>query len=223
MKQPVARAGMTLVEVLLALGIFSAVAVLLLSSFTGADRARAILFGRAAEFRRIVLAQDRLASDLAGAFSSQAVSACRFSAREDRFGALRASTLSFTAFVLSDSSNNRPSGDLVKIRYFPRQSEDGRFVELRREVSAFPLIESRAAARETSVARDLSGFWVEFWDGASWTRQWPPAPGKETVLPARAAIVLLDSRGVEYRRAVFLPLAGQEANLPYSGRRSKAP
>lgn len=213
--------GMTLVEVLLALAIFSTILVLLLSATTGADRARTALSSRARELRQVQTVLDRIGQDLAGAFSSEAVEACLLTSREDQFGALRASTLLFTAFVTPDLGDDRPSGDLVKIRYFPRQSEDGRFLELRRELSVFPLIESRAPAREARIAEGLLGFRVELFDGASWVRDWPPPGKKRSAMPTRVAVVLVDSRGTEYRRVVPVPLAGQEGALPFSGRRPK--
>lgn len=214
--------GMTLVEVLLALAVFSVILLLLLSAFTGMDRARSLLSSRSREIRQIQIALDRIGSDLMGAFSSETVAACLLTSREDRFGKLRASTLLFTAFTPPDLSDERPADDLVKIRYFPRQSEDGRFLELRRELSVFPLIESKAPAREVRIAGKLLGFRVELFDGTSWVREWPPPGRQRSAMPARAAIVLTDPRGTEYRRVVPIPLAGQEGALPYSGRR-KAP
>lgn len=218
-RRPDRRGGMTLLEVLLAMGIFASILVLLLSSFTGADRARSVISSRAREIRRIQMTLDRLASDLAGAFSSDAVEACGLAGREDLFGKLRASTLSFTAFVPPDVSADPPEGDLVKIRYFPRQTADARFLELRRETSVFPLIESRVPAREVLLSDELLAFRVEYFDGVSWVRDWPP-PGKtRSAMPQRILVSLTDSRGVEYRRMVPIPLAGQASLLPYSGRR----
>jgi hypothetical protein len=44
----------------------------------------------------------------------------------------------------------------------------------------------------------------------------------KTALPKKAAITLVDARGETYRREIMIPLAGQEGNLTYSGRRRPA-
>jgi hypothetical protein len=46
--------------------------------------------------------------------------------------------------------------------------------------------------------------------------------GAKTALPKKAAVTLVDARGETYRREVAIPLAGQEANVTWSGRRRPA-
>jgi general secretion pathway protein J len=214
--------GFTLVEILLALAILSAVLSLLLSSFTGAGRALEILTDRSGSFRQLRITMDRMGSELAGAFSSSALEATAFTCRQDRFSGKPASTLIFTAFLLPDVTGARPPADLVKIKYFPRVSADGRFIELHREQSDLPLLENRIPTSESRLASRLQGFRIELFDGTKWQEEWPPPGGTRGALPKRARLVLTDFLGQEFRRTVPLPLAGQEALVIFSGKRGAA-
>lgn len=214
--------GFTLVEILLALAILSAVLSLLLSSFTGAGRGLEILNDRSGSFRQLRITMDRMGSELAGAFSSSALEATAFTCRQDRFSGKPASTLIFTAFLLPDVTGARPPADLVKIKYFPRVSADGRFIELHREQSDLPLLENRIPTSESRLATRLQGFRIELFDGTKWQEEWPPAGGTRGALPKKARLVLTDFLGQEFRRTVPLPLAGQEAFVIVSGKRGAA-
>ena len=223
MKATARPRGFTLVEILLALAILSAVLSLLLSSFTGAGRALEILTDRSGSFRQLRITMDRMGSELAGAFSSSALEATAFTCRQDRFSGKPASTLIFTAFLLPDVTGARPPSDLVRIKYFPKVSEDGRFIELHREQSDLPLIENKIPTGESRLASRLLGFRVELFDGAAWQKEWPPSGGAaKWKLPKKVSIVLTDFRGQEFRRIIPLPLAGQEASATFSGKRGTA-
>lgn len=217
---PMSRRGFTLVELLLAFAIFATVLVLLLASFSGAERARDILSERSRGFRQIRAGLERIGTDLAGAFASDRVEATALTVRTDSFSGKDASTLVFTAFSLPEPGVVRPATDLVKVKYSARVAPDGAFVQLYREQSDLPLIENRMPTREVRVADRLLGFKVEAWDGAAWVREWPPSGRKKTALPPKVAFVLTDAAGTEYRRIVPLALAGQEAAILLSGQRT---
>lgn len=211
--------GFTLVEILIALAILSVVLVLLLSSFTGASRGLDILTERSASFRQIRIAMDRLGTDLQGAFSATGVEAVAFTCSQDQFSGKPASTVIFTAYTLPDVTGARPPSDLVKIKYFTRISEDGKFIELRREQSDLPLVENRITTGESRMASRLQGFRVEMYDGTAWLKDWPPPGKSKWTLPKKVTVVLTDFLGQEFRRTVLLPLAGQEASGLFSGKR----
>jgi general secretion pathway protein J len=212
--------GMTLVEVLVALAIFATVLVIIMSSFRGAAQTREILRGRSDSFRQIRIALDRIGSDVSGAFASEALEQTALSCREDEFSGKPAATLIFTAFSHPDDAGVRPAAGIIKIKYFPKLSADGRFVDIYREQSDLPLIENKIPTRESRLAGRLLGFRVELFDGKTWVREWPAADARKNALPQKVAIVLTDALGEEYRRVVPVPLAGQEAHLPFSGKRS---
>jgi hypothetical protein len=108
----------------------------------------------------------------------------------------RAATLIFTAFLLPDVTGARPPSDLVRIKYFPKVSEDGRFIELHREQSDLPLIENKIPTGESRLASRLLGFRVELFDGTAWQKEWPPSGGaSKWMLPKKVSIVLTDFLG----------------------------
>lgn len=216
------RRGFTLVEVLVATAVFSLLAILLLSSFTGVTRAREALVSRASADRQVRLILDRLGTELSGAFGSDRVSSAGLSCAQDRFAGTEASDLAFTAFVLPQEGGTRPAADVAKIRYFTRPDAEGRFLSLYREESSLPLVENRIPVRRALLGDRLLGFRIELFDGTAWVSAWPPQGGGKGRLPQRIAAVLTDSGGAEFRRVFRLPLAGQEATLPLSGRRPGA-
>jgi len=216
------RRGFTLLEVLLTLAIFSVIIVLLLSSFMGTERAREILSDRYRDSRQLQMSIDRIGTDLQGAFSSNRIEGTALVCHEDTFSGKPASTLVFTAYGLPESGGSRPGGDIVKLKYFVKLSRDGLYLELYREESSLPLIENRIPTRELRMADRLLGFRVEFPNGNTWTTEWPRDGGRKNALPSRVAFILTSAAGKEYRRVVSLPLAGEEATLPYSGKRKGA-
>jgi general secretion pathway protein J len=219
MVPPRRRKGFTLVEILLALAIFSMILLLLLSAFTGAARTREALFSRSRDSRQIRIAIDRIGTDLQGAFSSAIREGSALAYREDTLSGNPAGTLVFTAFTLPETGTGRPPASIVKIKYFPKVGADGRSIELHREQADLPFIENRIPLREALLAEGLKGFRVEFHDGNEWHREWPASGRAKTTLPKRVAVTLTGPDGVSYRREVPIHLAGRETVLTYSGRR----
>jgi len=211
--------GFTLVEILLTMAILSVILVLLLSSFTGAGRGLEILTDRSGSFRQLRITMDRMGSDLEGAFASIGAETTVFTCRQDQFSGKPASTVIFTAYVLPDVTGSRPPADLVKIKYFPKISDDGKFIELHREQSDLPLIENKIPTSESRLASRLLGFRVELFDGTAWQKEWPPPGATKWLLPKKVNLVLTDFLGQEFRRTIPLPLAGQEASVILSGKR----
>ncbi len=218
-RPPVRSGGFTLLEILLALSVLSVILLLLLSAFTGAARVRETISSRAREFRQVRLVLDRIGTDLMGAFATTAREESALSLREDQFSGMPAATLTFTAFQLPDGDSGHPPSEIVKIRYFPRIGADGATLELHREQSDLPFIGNKIPSRESVVAEGLRGFRIELYDGTTWVKEWPSGGGSKTAMPKKAAVTLLDARGETYRREVPIPLAGQEANVTWSGRR----
>lgn len=220
MREEAHRRGFTLVEVLLAVAILSVIVVMLLSSFQGAAQTLEILSDRAGSFRQLRIGMDRIGTDLSGAVSASGNDTTALTCRSDKFADKPASTLVFTAFTLPDTAGSRPPSALVKVRYFPRVSEDGGSIELFREQADLPLVENALSTTEVRLATRLQGFQVELYDGTSWTREWPPQGASKHLLPKKVSFILTDHRGQEFKRTVPLPLAGRETSVLYSGKRS---
>jgi len=219
-RPPVRRGGFTLLEILLALSVLSVILLLLLSAFTGAARVRGTLSSRAREFRQIRLVLDRVGTDLMGALAASAREESALSLREDQLSGMPAATLTFTAFQIPDGDSGHPPAEIVKIRYSPRIGTDGVTLDLRREQSDLPFVGNKIPLRESTVAEGLRGFRVEVFDGTTWVKEWPTGGGSKTALPRKAAVTLVGAGGETYRREVPIPLAGQEGNVTWSGRRS---
>jgi hypothetical protein len=201
--------------------VLSVILLLLLSAFTGAARVRETLSSRAREFRQIRLVLDRIGTDLMCAFAASGREESALSLREDQLSGMPAATLTFTAFQLPDGDGGHPPAEIAKIRYFPRIGADGVTLDLHREQSDLPFVVNKIASRESPVAEGLRGFRVEVSDGTTWVKEWPTGGGTKTAMPKKAAVTLVGAGGETYRREVPIPLAGQEANVTWSGRRNR--
>ncbi len=213
--------GFTLIEILMALAIFSSILVLLLSAFTGAARTREMLADRYGKSRQKAMAVDRFGTDIAGAVSATKLTDSHMSSHEDTFSGQPGATFAFTAFAPASDASERLSSGLVKIRYFPKVSSDAGYLDIYREQSDLAQIENRLPIRETRIARRIKGFRVELFDGSTWQKEWPPAPDKKGALPKIVAIILIGDDGAVMRREVTVTLSGSESQLLFSGNRPK--
>ena len=209
--------GFTLVEVLLTLAIFSVIMILLVSAFTGASRTRSGLISRGRDFRQVLIAMDRIGTDLQGAFSSAKHPYSALTYKEDRLSGNPAATLAFTSFQIPSIGDGYPPSSIVRVAYFPKVSEDGVSIELHRRQSDLPFIENRIPVKEALIADRLKGFRAEFYDSSGWQKEWP-AGRSLTSLPKKVAITITDSRGVEYRREIALHLSGQDSVIQSGNR-----
>jgi type II secretion system protein J len=218
---PQGRRGFTLVEILVALAIFSSIMLLLLSAFTGAARAREMLADRYVKSRQIAMTVDRLGSDILGAVSAVRLTDTHMTAHEDTFSGQPGATFSFAAFNPASDADERLSSGLVKIRYYPKVSSEAGYIDLYREQSDLALIENRLPVRDSRIARRIKGFRIELFDGATWQKEWPPSSDKKGLLPIRVAVVLFDDKGDEIRREIDVALTGIESQNLFSGKRAR--
>ncbi len=218
---PLKERGFTLIEILMALAIFSSILVLLLSAFTGAARTREMLADRYGKSRQKAMTVDRLGSDIAGAVSATRLADTHMSSHEDTFSGQPGATFAFTAFTPASDLDERLSSGLVKIRYFPKVASEAGFLDIYREQSDLALIENRLPVRESRIAHRIKGFRIELFDGTAWKKEWPPGPDKKGALPKKVAITLIDDNGDELRREVDVILNGRESQSLFSGKRPK--
>jgi type II secretion system protein J len=215
------RGGFTLVEILVALAIFSSILVLLMSAFTGVARTREMLADRYGKSRQKAMVVDRLGSDIAGAVSDTRLTDTHMTSHEDTFSGQPGATFAFTAFTPASDASERLSSGLVKIRYYPKVSSEAGYLDIYREQSDLALIENRLPIRESRIARRIKGFRIELFDGTTWQKEWPPSSDKKGLLPTKIAITLIDENGAELRREVGVALSGRESQSLFSGKRPK--
>ena len=216
------RTGFTLVEVLLTLAILSVILLLLLSAFTGAVRTRDGLLSRGSDFRQVRIAIDRIGTDLQGTFTSMRWPSSALTYKEDRLSGNPAATFTFTAFQIPSTGGGYPPASIVTITYFPKVGKDGASIELYRRQSDLPFIENRIPIREALLVENLKGFQAEFYSGGEWQKEWPAGKNRSS-LPKKVAIIITDSRGIEYRREIPLRLSGQDTVIQSGNRPGSSP
>ena len=215
------RAGFTLIEVLLTLSILAVIMILLLSAFTGASRARSGLISRGRDTRQIMIAMERIGTELQGAFTSTKWPDSELIYREEKMVGTVAGALVFTAFQIPSIGDGYPPSSIIRVAYLSKVGEDGASIELYRRQADLPFIENQIPIREARLAEKLKGFRVEFYDGVSWQSEWP-AGRPRTSLPKRIAITIIDNRDIEYRREIPLHLSGQDSVIQSGSRSGKS-
>lgn len=164
------RRGFTLLEVLLALALMALVLSLVQGAYSGAARSRALSGAESREIHAATVALDRLANELASAFTSTATPertlATRFVAGTDLDDW---SSLSFVT-RLTPLPGTLPGGE-AEVGYLVERDDDGVFRLLRRESRDLDG-DPEEGGVPYEVLPQVSRFLVQCYDGEEWVEAW---------------------------------------------------
>lgn len=175
------RAGVTLLELLLATAAAAAVIAAALSFWQTGLRHRQSGHEQAADLRRIARLRERLRADLANAFYTGGAIAGRFyGATVDRAsGGVAGVALEFTT-----TADRRPEGEIGgDVAWVEYRLADG---ELRRAVRRDLLATVWTEIEGRPMMDGIAAFEVEFHDGQGWVAEWNAQDAGR--LPRAAAI-----------------------------------
>ena len=205
------RSGYTLLELLLAITIAVIVISILYAVFhvviqsTEIGQRRRSVMGRATE------AVDTLSRDLQSAYASDVETNCAFSLHDRSASGARDAVLEFCATLAPDSEPDPRWYDVVHLRYERiREGAEDRLVRIHHVVGRI----GDDGAFTNVVARFVTGWNVEVYDGETWVASWPN--GDTPVLPQAARIrlsIVQDGDQLDLPATVFIP-AGNGAEMP---------
>jgi general secretion pathway protein J len=207
-----ARAGMTLLEVIVATAVFAMMGLMLLTAFTHTGRMRDRLSARMDRDHQARTAVMRLSRDLRGAFLSAHVNGVNpgqnnvltaFVAREG----LNGDNLELTAFTHRRLRRGAHEGDACEVGYRVmerRGAQRTTYDLMRRETTRIDNEPQRGGALDV-LAQDVTLFDLKFYDETStqWIESWntTSATGQPARLPQRVRITIeLRDEGERRRR-----------------------
>lgn len=202
-----ARRGLTLLEVMVALGILAMVSVLIYGAFDGMARGKKGLIRVGDRYHEGRNAIARITRELSSAFLSQHQPFTpHLSVRETIFSAQKGSPadrLDFTSFSHRRVTKDAHESDQNEISYFgsPDPEVSGKIDLARREATIIDL-EPERGGRVNVLAEDIdlfdlryldpmSGLWVDTWD----TRQAITGQPNRLPLQVKVNLVLKDGMG----------------------------
>lgn len=207
-----ARAGMTLLEIIVATAVFAMMGLMLLTAFTHTGRMRDRLSARMERDHQARTALMKLSRDLRGAFLSAHVNASNpgqnavltaFVSREGMNG----DSLELTAFTHRRLRRGAHEGDACEIGYRVverRTAQRATYDLMRRSTARIDNDPQRGGTLDV-LAQDVTVFDLKFFDetAGQWTESWSTmsATGQPGRLPQRVRITLeLRDEGERKRR-----------------------
>ncbi|TVR04016.1 MAG: prepilin-type N-terminal cleavage/methylation domain-containing protein [Deltaproteobacteria bacterium] len=225
--------GMTLIEIMLALVIFTTLIVLTWGSITSSFRLRAASLDRFEQYRLVQNAMDRMSRELSMAFVTNIGDPPTNDRREVTYRTLfegERDSVTFTSFAHVRTRAGQVATDQAAITYRieRRRGRDGRLVPhlVRRSETPIDATPERGGTRFALLA-EVQSVTFEYWDGdrtmagSGWTRSWD-ASQHEGRLPERVRITVemphphLRNQTMTFRSQAFIHLREPVVIIPAS-------
>lgn len=199
--------GLSLVEVMVAVGIVSLMGAMVAMAFNTTFTARDVVEGEAEKYRMIRTAFSRMTREIGSAFVSDRYDSARYRDQNDRptnfIG--QNERLTFSSFSHQRLHQDAKESDQVVIEYRVQASTEpqakGRQDLVRR---ANPLVQDRMdrGGTEDVLLEDVKRIEFEYWDSEreEWEREWDTRRvERKSILPTRVRITVtaLDENGKE--------------------------
>jgi general secretion pathway protein J len=213
------RLGMTLIEVMVALAMFSAIGALIYGGFSQTSRAKQVLGAQLDRYHELRVGMERMVRELSMAYMSthyNPLSSLRtmrttFIGKASGFG----DRIDFTAVSHTRIYRDAKESDQEEISYFVTDDAKGDTKVLARRVQARPDDKPEEGGRIEVLISDVLEFELEYLDQASWewVETWDAVQGSGQTnrLPAQVRIkVTVPGVDGKKKREVF----GTRAILP---------
>jgi general secretion pathway protein J len=195
MKRSCRKHGFTLFEVVVAslIGTFIAMtAVAALRAVTAGREKLAVMNAAAGEAR---FGANMVRTDLENIYRDRNSQYTKFVGSIDEGGQQSGSRIIFYAVSTAKARPQLPEGDVYEIEYFMLSS--GQRSSLCRRLWPNPSENSMPGGIVTTVAENVTGFTVRYFDGQNWLLEWPQGQNLPEMVEVRLAI-----RGEENREPV---------------------
>jgi general secretion pathway protein J len=191
------RAGMTLIEVMVAMAMFAAVAALIYGGFAQTSRAKDVLNKQLDRYHELRIGMERMVRELSmayvsanGTIVSQRNVRTTFLGKEAGFG----SRIDFTSVSHTRVYRDAKESDQNELSYFVTDDPDGEGKVLARREQARIDENPEEGGRVEVLINDVLEFELDYLDPATWewVRSWDAAAGagQTNRLPAQVRIKL---------------------------------
>lgn len=183
--------GMTLVEVLIAIGITAGMAAMTLGAFRQVDRANDVVREQSERTAAVRVALSRLARELSMAYLSNHFDSKQYRERPTLFAG-REDEILFTTMAHERLYRDAKESDQAVVEYTVESDRDrpGEEALFRREKVRIDGEPDRGG-RKDLVADRITGFRLQYWDAAKkdWVREWSTrSVERANELPVRVRI-----------------------------------
>jgi general secretion pathway protein J len=211
------QAGMTLIEVMIALGILAIIGTMIWTAFAQTSRNRKVIESSLDRYHQVTVAFDKMASDLSMAHLSRNVNQNEKKSLTTEPGFLGRNEdpdrLDFTSFAHIRRYLNAKEGDRCEVGYRVEEDRENRgtYNLMRREAVVVDE-DPEKGGKTTVLVEDVVEFDLEYYDPAmdKWEKEWntTEATGQAGRLPLQVRIYLTihDEYGKEVKFATQVPL-----------------
>lgn len=185
--------GFTLIEVMVAVALLSAVLVALYSSFFTTLDARSRIEGeleRTAEAARFL---EIFSREVKSAYYSDSNPKTAFRGTSGHSDGRPVSSLAMTSFTYPAFAGGRSSGDLAAVRYTV-SGEAGRLTLYKETWN--PYAPDNASPLKAEVMEDIEGFEIGYYNGKDWAKAWDAKAERRAPEAVRATLSVKDRGAV---------------------------
>ncbi len=172
--------GVTLIEILIAMGVFAFMGVMVYGSLAGAIHTQDVVENNQERLQEIRTALLRMTRELQSAFLVKNANQVNteplraqtiFLGREDKSGSYR---IDFTSFSHIRTQQDSDESDQCELSYFVRDAAEGDGFDLMRRESKRIDADPLKGGAIYTVIRNISSFQLEFYDTEKqeWVREW---------------------------------------------------
>jgi type II secretion system protein J len=172
MRRRTSQSGFTLLELILALGMISMLAVSLYATLRVAFKARDSATAGILPMRSANVAMEMLAQDLESALPPTGLLAGAFIGIQAGDANARMDTLEFYCVGTSDSLEPPRSAGMRRVNLGMVQSPDGQGYVLVRRSNSNLLSPTEVAPDEEVLCRNVRSFSLRYFDGSLWHEEW---------------------------------------------------
>ncbi len=194
------RGGFTLVEVLVALAISSAIIVALYATFFSVLRARSDMVNGLERTREVAGFLDSFSREAASAFFKESNARTLFVGERSGGSGFEAASLSMTAFV-STVRGAGAKGDLVGVRYLTAYA-GGKPTLYKETWNPYGL----ESAFRIEVIEEIEGLEFSFYNGKTWAKVWDARLEKKLPTAIKAVVHIREGREIKRYSAIARPV-----------------
>jgi general secretion pathway protein J len=177
------KAGMTLIEVMVAMTVFAAIGALIYGGFSQTSRAKQVLNAQLDRYHELRVGMERMVRELSMSYMSthyNPLTSLRsmrttFMGKDSGFG----DRIDFTAFSHTRVYRDAKESDQEEISYFVTDDPDGEHKVLARRVQSRPDDKPEEGGRIEILISDVLDFELEYLDPATWewVQSWDAVQG----------------------------------------------
>lgn len=193
------RGGFTLIEVLVALALVSAIVAALYGTFFSVLRGRDTINSSLERSREVGRFLDTFSKEVSSAFYKDGNKASLLIGENRDSRGRPASKLTFTAFTYPVMKEGASGGDLLAVRYFTETDDDGKMTLYKEAWDAYM---GGKLPMKLPVVEEIEGFEVSFLSGNGWAKAWDTSLEKRLPTAIKAVVSIREEGSITEYRAI---------------------